>query len=236
MRRKEAADAQRRLSEMTGKAALMTPALAQRMYEDSLKARWSGGPTVLAFLFAPPDSSAIRMLDVRGDYFDIRTGDTWDLFFPGYYRSGEGPHFETQTGAHPVGRGYASDWYFNSREFDQLREHVEHSSGGRWKYSGGADLVLINAWLVEDGEPTIDWMSTIAGEVTDHRSGARTLTLAGVVERITRDLQTAAEDPSYGVGRVTGDTSSEETSFVRDLILSALGGISAALAGRALDR
>src|SRR5262249_3055242 len=42
-------------------------------------------PSVLAFMFAPPRSPTIEMLDERGDYFDIRTGDTWDLFFPGYF-------------------------------------------------------------------------------------------------------------------------------------------------------
>jgi hypothetical protein len=31
------------------------------------------GPFVLAFLFAHPDSDAIRMVDARGDYFDVRT-------------------------------------------------------------------------------------------------------------------------------------------------------------------
>jgi len=40
---------------------------------------------LLAFLFAHPDSHAIRLLDYRGDYFDVRSGNTWDLFFPGYY-------------------------------------------------------------------------------------------------------------------------------------------------------
>jgi len=34
---------------------LMTAALMQRDYEGSIKARWQGGPTVLAFLFGHPN-------------------------------------------------------------------------------------------------------------------------------------------------------------------------------------
>ena len=210
----------------------ISAASTQRDYEDSIKARWHGGPTVLAFLFAHPDCDAMRLLDARGDYFDRRTGATWDLFFPGYYRS-TNRHLEEQTDARTVGRDYASDWFFNASDFNQLREHVEQSSEGRWQYSGEADLVLINGWLAEKGEPTIDWPSTISGQVTDHTAHARTLTLAGVIERITRDLENAAEDASYGVGQVTDPPPPPEGSIARDLMVNALGGIAAALGTRA---
>lgn len=213
---------------------LMTPAAQRQVYEDAIKARWRGGPTVLAFLFAPPDTDAMHMLDMRGEYFDQRTGDTWDLFFPGYYVSTESANFERETNARPVGHHFAGRWYFNASDFNMLRQHVEQASEGRWQYSGGTDLVLVGGWLVELGEPTIDWVSTISGQVTDRLEGARTLTLAGVVERITRDLETASEDPGYGVGQVTAEPTPTENHVTRDFILNALAGIAAALGARHL--
>jgi hypothetical protein len=161
-------------------------------------------PTDLAFLFALPDSAAIRQLDARGDYFNVRTGDTWDLFFPGYRKSRG-----NDSGRWVTRRAYGRRWRFDAEGFNTIREYVERESGRRWEYSGSTDLVLINCWIHEHGEPTIDWASTISGQLTDQVDGVQTLTLANIIERISRDLGTAAEDPSYGVSRVTNDSQCE---------------------------
>jgi hypothetical protein len=63
-----------------------------------------------------------------------------------------------------------------------LREYIERSSGERWHYSGEVDLVLVNGWLAKESDPTIDWVSTLSGQLTDQTSGAKTLTLASVIE------------------------------------------------------
>ena len=230
----EAAAARQRLTRREETFRYITPALNQQQYEDEIKARWSGGPTVLAFLFAPPGSDTIAMLDARGGYFDVRTGDTWDLFFPGYYRSAEDADLESQAGARPIGRSHADNWYFSPRDFNGLRRHIENSSNRRWEYSGGVDLILINAWLPGQGELTIDWASTISGQITDLAAGIHTLTLGNVIERITRDLETAAEDSSYGVGEVTEDQPSPVSHVGRDFMIQALSGIAAALGAKAL--
>jgi hypothetical protein len=212
------------------------PDLIERQREDSIKASWQGCPTVLAFLFTPPDSDAIAMLDARGEYFDIRTADTWDLFFPGYYRSTESRGFEFQTGARPIGHRYGGDWYFSARDFDALRSEIENSSEHRWEYSGGVDLVLINAWLEPRADPTIDWASTICGQISDRATGIQTLTLGNVIERITRDLETATEDGSYGVGEVTDEQPPPAGHTGRDFMIQALSGIAAALGAKALGK
>jgi hypothetical protein len=230
----QAETARRRLANPHGIYDLVVVAPDVRAYEDRIRAQWRGGPTVLAFLFAHPDSDVIRSLDARGDYFDKRTGDTWDLFFPGYYRSQKGGDFEGQAGSHPVGRSFADDWYFNAGDFNTLREHVERSSHGRWRYSGGADLVLVNGWMPDTGEPIIDWHSTLSGELTDRDAGTSTLALSGLVERITRDLELAIEDPNYGVAAVVDAPAAERASLIRDLTVNALGGIAAALGARGL--
>jgi hypothetical protein len=208
---------------------------ATAVERDRVRAERHPGGTVVALLFAHPDSSAMRLLDARGDYFDQRTGDVWDLFFPGYYRSERDGGFEEQAGAEPIGRSYGHGWYFNARDFNIMRGDVERRSKGRWTYSGGTDLVLINAWLPETGEPLVDWASTICGELIEAQDAAHSINLAKVVERITRDIETASEDATYGVGQVVdGAASPTPTRFSRELTVEALGGVIAALGGRAL--
>ena len=238
LRRKEAERARRRAGKWLAKQYALQgerqDVLIPTEYAELMKTRWHGEPTLVALLFAHPDSDAMRMLDARGEYFDLRTGDSWDLFFPGYFRTTEDADFEDQVGSRAIGRWYGDNWYFNARDFNIFRNEVEHLSDHRWKYSGSTDLVLINCWLAERGEPTIDWVSTISGQITDQADGTRTLTLANIIERITSDLETAAEDASYGVGEVTDGQPPPAGHFGRDFMANALGGIAAALGIRAL--
>lgn len=197
---------------------------------DEAAASWDGGPIVLAFLFAHPDSAAFRALDDRGGYFNVRTGDTWDLFFPGYFAPDPRWNLQRDPRFTPVGRTHARHWYFDAWAFDGLRQHIEASSQGRWEYSGGTDLVLIHGWMLAEGEPIIDWASTAAGVVTDESTATFTLSLPQVIERITRDLEQALEDPRYGVSAVTEPTVPERgESDVRKVMVGALGGVIAAL-------
>jgi hypothetical protein len=232
--REKAEGARQRLGRPDEVTRSMAPVSGRQDYEDDVTARGPGGPSVLAFLFAPPDSDAIAMLDARGAYFDVRTGDIWELFFPGYYRPTKGTEAESQAGTCPAGHGYAGNWYFSPVGFDQLRRQVEESSEHRWEYSGGTDLVLINVWLPEYGDPTIDWASTFSGQITDRVSGTRTLTLSNVIERITRDLESATEDSHYGVSEITGRQQTPARHMGRDFMIQALSGIAAALGAKAL--
>lgn len=226
-RRKKAADERRRFRG----APEGVDALASATTQNSGRAYWRGKPTVLAFIFAHPDSDAIRLLDARGEYFDLRTGDTWDLFFPGYYRpSARMPYGSSDRD--PI-RRYTDGWRFNPAAFNELRRTVESQSHQRWVYSGETDLVLISGWE-DNGCLGLDWDSTIGGQITDQVAGAKTLTLASVIERITRDLETAAEDASYGVSEVTDGPSRPESHIARDLMINTLSGIAAALGTRAL--
>lgn len=228
-----AIQARRRMAERATRRDLPQAALAGAE-RDRIRAEWHGSPIVIAFLFAHPDSSAMRMLDARGEYFDCRTGDTWDLFFPGYYRSSEEPGFEVRVGARAVGHDYAGNWFFHPRNFEMFCSEVEHMSGRRWGFSGGSDLVVVNGWLAEAGEPIVDWESTMSGQLTDIANGSRTLTIAEVIERITRDLRTGNEDSAYGVGEVTGGPPPARSTMARDIMVNALGGIGAALGAKAI--
>lgn len=174
----------------------------------------------------------MRTLDTSIDYLDLRTGDTWDLFFPGYYRHPLGePTYEDR----PIGGGGISGWLFNAIGFDIIRDHIERESGGSFSFSGNTDLVLVGAWLTEDGEPLIDWASTLSGILTDRETGISTMNLGEVVERITNDLRRAEEDPAYGVGAVVDPACPPSApTALRDFVVTTAGGIAAALGSRAL--
>jgi len=207
---------------------MMAPAPTAAKIADALAARSTGTWSVLAMLFAHPDSEAIRSLDARGAYFDVRTGDTWDLHFPGYAR-------RLVEGDEPVGSRHLRSWSFDPRDFDALRVRIERNARGRWSYSGGTDLVLTSVWLpVAPEPPQIAWESTLSGCVTDAGTGTRTLSLPEVIERISRDLERALGDPDYGVGLVTRPDGTSADGSVRDVVTGALGGIFAALGANAL--
>jgi hypothetical protein len=198
-------------------------------YETTIDTRAGGRPSVLAFLFAFPDSATMQSLDHRGDYFNVRTGRTWDLFFPGYYQAKTGEP-ESRWGSKPVGTRFASDWFFNPHDFNDLRQHVEDHSAGLWAYSGGTDLVLVNIILPYRGIPTIDWKSTQSGSLDLAPDGKGADGLPHLIECISRDLESGTEDPSYGVSgilhRPTGAPGRDSTG--KQVMIGALGDMLAA--------
>jgi hypothetical protein len=228
--RRESEQRRRRPREEGTTAHLMLPISNIQAWQSSMRPVWTGGTFVVAMLFAHPDSQAIQTLDARGGYFNVRTGDTWDLFFPGYHISSESPAFEREAGSRPVRREFTEQWFFNDRDFDMFRQHVQDASKGRWVYSGGTDLVLVTGYMPTAGEITIDWASTLVGSLTEP-DGTKTLTIAQVIERLTTDLEKGAEDASYGVGDVVdGHIEKSATSSAREVAVAALGGIAAELA------
>jgi hypothetical protein len=222
------------MEERATRLHLMTPAPTAAELADALAARSTGTWSVLAMLFAHPDSDAIRSLDARGEYFDCRTGDTWDLHFPGYARLAPSDDRRRQRPA-AAGSRHLRGWSFDPRDFDALRDRVESCSQGRWSYSGGTDLALTSVWLpIADEPPQIAWESTLSGCVTDSSTGTTTLSLPEVIERISRDLERALEDPDYGVALVTRPGAAGDDNSMRDIVANALGGIIAALGAKAL--
>lgn len=216
-------EAQRRIDESASHMRMMTAAVMEQDYQDRLAAGWRGGWSVLAFLFAMPDDPNIDALDLRGDYFDVRTGQRWDLFFPGYYRS-KNAGLERGLGSRPVGKQFTSDWYFNANDFNTLRDHLQSESLGQWSYSGAADLVLVNVWIPDAGTPTIDWASTQSGSIQAPE------TLAKAIENISRDLEENTEDASYGIGSVTRPSvRKSDDGTAKKVMIGALAGIVAAI-------
>ncbi len=195
---------------------------------DAIDAAWHGSATVIALLFGFPESAPMKELRNRRAYFDYRTEDNWDLFFPGYFQPS--PEQGLDSRDQLVAAQGDDEWRFDPLAFNLMREHVEKESD--WEYSGETDLVLIGCYFVEEGEPIVDWDLTLSGSVTDAATGTKTLGLAAVIESISRDLARAAEDPDWGVSRVVNPNKPEgiASRMEREAFIKAIAGITAALA------
>ncbi len=201
----------------------------------------AGGPFIVALLFAQPDAAAMEVLDSRGDYFDIRTGDAWDLFFPGYSRVPRGIrtreqvnpalryYQEAKRGRVLLGTGYTDEWRFSPRDFNAMRAAVERRCERRWEYSGGTDLVVTGGWMPLVGEPVIDWALTVSSHLDTTVGTGPHHTLGGAIELISRDLEQQLEDPAFNLGGpIQADPASE--TFMKKVMVSAVGGILAGVA------
>lgn len=206
----------------------------------------SGGPewqTIVAMAFAPPPADAVDLLDAGGGVLDVRSGDRWDLFFPGYFKSswhnerkfsklvlptGMGGHMPRSDirRRRPAGQDFLDNWYFNPDSFDAMRREVEDQSRGRFVYRGRPTLVVVQAIYDAGGEPEVDWPSLAAGPLSDGRHRVRSLSLSEVVHRISTDLEQGDEDPNWGVGAVLSPQGSERSrrSAAADIGIAAAGG------------
>lgn len=160
----------------------------------------SDGPrpnfSVAVFVMCQPDSAPAHELRRRRPYFDVRTGDDWDVFFPGY--------FQGRTMDDPNEILLDGGWGFSPRAFNDFRRVLESKTARRWTYSGGSDLILLDMVTMPDGFVTGDYASVLSGPMTDSWTGTSTLTLGEVIEAISQDLETDAQDSAYGVSEVVG--------------------------------
>lgn len=204
----------------------------ERLVEASRKrevqSRWAGQFTSVIIIFAQPDSLTMRTLESRREYLNVRTGDTWDAYFAGYYTSNL-HELERQVGARRVAQGRPDSWYFNPKDFDVLRREVEAASSGRWRHSGGSDLVALTAWIPPSGAPTLDWASIVSGRLTEPDEGVLTATLSEIVEDISRDLELEMESPDFGTGRLSGPPAAVGDSSAKQVLIGALGGFIAGI-------
>jgi hypothetical protein len=168
--------------------------------------------TVVALLFATPDSLLIQTTEARRDYFDARTGNLWDLYFPGYCRWGRMPEVR-RLSSEPDGP------QFTPVAFNEMRGFIQKH--GSWRYSGDSDLVLVNCYLSGGSEPLVDWASLQGGALVDPDGGYRQMSLGGVIERLTEGIE---EGLSQQIGmwrKLSGPIPApERISLIRGLLCS----------------
>lgn len=108
------------------------------------------GERMVSILFAIPTAFVISDLGQNRAYYDLVTGDAWDLFVAGYYAygsEGDPEQFDLRTRTE-------SPWAFSPRQFHRFRREVEQAAEGRWHFSGEADLV---SYMSYQSQP--DWLS-----------------------------------------------------------------------------
>lgn len=154
---------------------------------------------LVSVVFSQPASLAISDLSVNRVFWDELTGESWDLFFAGYYAYGG--HGD----AHPIcvdpdpSRGGA--WHFSPNRFHELLRDVERAmqrSGLRqqWRFSGEADLV---SFMVYGGEP--DWPSLRSVQLLGRFGAQDAPSLGRVIEGLRR-WQDEEPDAEFAPGSI----------------------------------
>ena len=185
-------------------------------------------PTVVILVFAYPGSWSAKQRIERQDYFDIRSGDDWDVFFPGYYRYGSmGDPNQVELDEY---------WGFSPRAYDGFRRDLEVRTVRRWRFSGESELVALNAFLTPVG-PTVDFASVVSGPLSEHDIGVTTRTLAQAIERLGQQFDDDSDDADYGLSDVFSAVRVEpkpnDGAFSK-IGVGAAGGVAAAIVRHAL--
>lgn len=189
---------------------------------------------LVSIVFAEPASLVISDLETNRAFWDEMTGESWDLFFAGYYQYGShGDARPVQVGRRPRREGA---WQFSPRRFRQFLNEVEHSIADAqprpsWRFSGTADLV---SFMVYGGDP--DWASLHAVDLcgtTAPQAGRHPL--GQVVEGLRR-WQDEDPDPSYAPGEAPElGTFIPRAALRQALLWSALAAAAGIIGNRADD-
>lgn len=170
------------------------------------------GERLVSILFALPSAFVISDLGQNRAYYDLASGDAWDLFVAGYYAygsEGDSDEFDLRTPTE-------APWAFSPDRFLRFRHEVERASEGRWRFSGEANLV---SFMSYQSRP--DWESL---RTVNLRTG---LTSLGEVVEGLRGWERDEVDERFAPG-TTDLTSLRPASF----LLPALAwSASAAVAG-----
>jgi hypothetical protein len=158
---------------------------------------------LVSIVFAEPASLVISDLKTNRAFWDEMTGESWDLFFAGYYQYGShGDPKPVQVDRHP----HRDDaWRFSPSMFRRFLAQVEmairHTPDMRnpWRFSGKADLV---SFMVYGGEP--DWASLRAVDLCGTTAPQHGRHPLGEAVEGLRRWQDEDPDPEYAPGEPPG--------------------------------
>jgi hypothetical protein len=148
---------------------------------------------MIGLCFARP-ASALAKNEVFPQIPDwhYRSGSHIDFFFPGF------TDYSQEEGALEIVMAGRGTWYYSPKLFDTFRQQIETRT--RWKYSGGNDLILVNARYREDlGEPEIDFSSAIVCQLDSMKEAKAFPNIEQYFESIFRFAEeTSDRDPTWG--------------------------------------
>ncbi|MFY9622690.1 MAG: hypothetical protein WAM70_01270 [Pyrinomonadaceae bacterium] len=166
----------------------------KRAFEYRYEKNGFGGVRMVGLLFAPPEARLAREEIIPGlRYFHYRSGDNIDFFCAGYRRYG--PDLE------PGEKAVTDDeppWVFNLWMYEQFRRQIQQLSS--WRYSGEADLLLMNANFDEGSrDSSLDFTSAIACDLDRMMKDGAILSVRRFFEDIFQFAETAQmADPTWG--------------------------------------
>lgn len=160
-----------------------------------------------------------KILDERGHHLDRRSGEKFDLFFPGYFKNSRSlpSRFRSaflSTGTQTLGENFAADWAFDERGFEELAQFLEGQSNSRWSYGHDSELVLFHVQNQALSAPEIDW-TPLSGRLSETGTGS----LQWIVSQMGEDFEKQNQDSYYGIG----DLVSKNVTQTGGDVLSTLG-------------
>jgi hypothetical protein len=148
-------------------------------------------PWMCGLLFAPPKTPIGKSIFDRLLDWHYRSGANFDFFCVGY------GNWTEEKGAKPVARITAKPgltpikFYYNARAFHDIRKRVEALSS--WRYSGEADLLLLNAMKdLDTGKARLEFDEMIALDVDSLVRDNVFATPARLLERVCQAADDAA--------------------------------------------
>jgi hypothetical protein len=158
---------------------------------------------MVGLLFAPAEVRLARDEIVPSlEYFHHRSGNNIDFFCAGYSRYGYTP------GERPVSKD-DPPWMFSLDAYHHFQEEIERLSG--WRYSGEADLLLMNGFRGGDGRgASLDFGSAIVCDLDRMMKDGAIHSVRRFFEDVFRFAEKAeTADPTWGfsdemASRVTG--------------------------------
>jgi hypothetical protein len=120
---------------------------------------WADTKLVAILLARPENSFTKNEILPSLQYFHIRAAKHLNVYRVGWHR-------DPCQGYKPIDspRTPGEQWYFSDVRFEEIRKEIEKRT--KWQYSGGVDLLLVNACFLRD-EPIayFDFSSSLSIDV-----------------------------------------------------------------------
>lgn len=148
---------------------------------------------MLGLCFARPTSPlAKNEIFPQVPDWHYRSGSHIDFYFAGF------TDFEQEPNSVQVSMPGRGTWYYSPEVFNTFRKQLE--SRTNWNYSGGSDLILVNAtYRIDIDEPELDFSGAIVCQLDTMKDAKSFPSVEQYFEAIFRFAEGASDhDPTWG--------------------------------------
>ena len=119
-------------------------------------------------------------------YYHHRSGEHINFYCPGFEIGWEPERLQPEE----------NQFFYDPSDFERFRKEIERRS--KWRYSGGTDLLLVNARF-DETEANLDFSSAIAADLIKMKAVAAIDSIDSYIEKIIRSAETQdGSDPTWG--------------------------------------